>query len=629
MCGLAGLVDWTAAMAPDARERAVRTMTDQLEHRGPDDQGIWSDAVATLGHRRLAIIDLSPAGHQPMASACGRYVIAYNGEIYNHREIAEDLRAGGVSFRGHSDTEVLVEAIALWGVDRALQQAAGMFAFALWDCQGRTLLLARDRLGKKPLYWTSSAGRLVFASEMTALLKLETTPRDFDLDALCLYLRHANVPAPRSILQGVHKLEPGTMLVFTASDQAQEVRYWDIRHVAMDGLDDPFAGDADEAVDAVADALAVAVRERMVSDVPLGAFLSGGIDSSLVVALMQSQSRQPVNTFCISFDEEGWNEGDYARTVSEHLGTNHRELRLDPARAIDSLDTVVAHADEPFADASSIATYLVSKLAREHVTVALSGDGGDEIFAGYSRYAWTQQTWKRLSPWPWLLRHPVAAAMRGLSWSGGLGDSLGHYGAVMAEASPDGIYRHTLSAWNQPTRLACSGREPSGVIWDKSLKHDVPDLMTRMQVMDVAGFLHDDILTKVDRASMAVSLEARSPILDHRVVELAFRLPRAYMQKDGRGKWPLRQILDRHVPAHHFDRPKRGFSVPVGAWLRGPLKDWAAGLIDRGRIKQAGLFDPTELHKVWDRHQAGSNRWTNALWAVVMFEAWRDRHGFT
>lgn len=629
MCGLAGMVDWSATMAPDARERAVQAMSDALIHRGPDDSGIWSDDRATLGQRRLAIIDLSPAGHQPMVSACGRYVLSYNGEIYNHRTMADDLRADGLVFRGHSDTEILLEAIALWGVERALEQAAGMFAFALWDTHEGTMLLARDRLGKKPLYWTSAGGRLAFASEMTALLKLESTPRAIDRDALCLYLRHACVPAPRSILQGVHKLEPGTMLTFTASDQAQELRYWDIRTIAMNGLDAPTFGNDDDAVDSVADALGVAVRERMISDVPLGAFLSGGIDSSLIVALMQKESEQPVNTFCISFDEDGWNEGDYAKSVSEHLGTSHHELRLDPNRAIESLDTVVDHADEPFADASSIATYLVSKLAREHVTVALSGDGGDEIFAGYSRHAWTQQTWNRIAPWPRLLRRPVAALMRGLSWSGGLGDSLGHYGAVMGEATPDGIYRHTLSAWQEPTRLACRGREPAGPIWDSSLKRDVPDLMTRMQVIDVAGFLHDDILTKVDRASMAVSLEARSPILDHRVVELAFQLPRAIMQRDGRGKWPLRQILDRHVPSHHFDRPKRGFSVPVGYWLRGPLKDWAAQLIETRRIEEAGFFDPRELHKVWNRHQAGSNRWANALWTVVMFEAWRDRHGFT
>jgi asparagine synthase (glutamine-hydrolysing) len=627
MCGIAGMVDWTEVIMPDLRERSVRAMTDRLIHRGPDDEGIWSDDCATLGQRRLAILDLSPAGHQPMASACGRYVLSYNGEIYNHRVIANDLREAGVAFRGHSDTEILLEAIARWGIERALDQAAGMFAFALWDRQARTMVLARDRLGKKPLYWTGAGGRLTFASELTALLKVETTPRGIDRDALCLYLRHACVPAPRTILQGVHKLEPGTFLTFTASDQASETRYWDIRGIALQGLDDPFEGDETEAVDAVAAMLRKAVAERMIADVPLGAFLSGGIDSSLIVALMQEQSDQPVNTFCISFDEEGWNEGDFARAVSEHLGTRHHELRLDPTRAIDSLDAVIAHADEPLADASSIATYLVSRLAREEVTVALTGDGGDEIFAGYSRYAWTQQTWNRLAPWPRTLRRPVAAAMRGISWSGGRGDSLGHYGAVLGAATPDGIYRHTLSAWRDPASLVTSGREPSGPIWDTSLARDIPDLMTRMQVMDIAGFLHDDILTKVDRASMAVSLEARSPILDHRVVELAFRLPRDLMQKDGAGKWPLRQILHRHVPAEHFDRPKRGFSVPVGFWLRGPLKAWAQERLDANRIREAGFFDPRALGKVWDRHQAGSNRWANALWTVVMFEAWRDHHG--
>ncbi|MDA0219558.1 MAG: asparagine synthase (glutamine-hydrolyzing) [Proteobacteria bacterium] len=626
MCGLAGIVDWNGRQAPGAVRAAVMAMTDRLAHRGPDDTGLWSDGIATLGQRRLAVIDLSAAGHQPMLTPDGRYAIVYNGEIYNHLEMAAELAATGFQPLGHSDTEILLGAIAAYGLEGALERAAGMFALALWDGERREMTLARDRLGKKPLYWTSAGGRLAFASELTALMGLDTTPRRIDEDALVLYLRHGAVPAPRTILAGVHKLEPGTALVFAAHDRADERRYWDLREIAIDGAMEPFEGSAQEADDRLEALLDTAVRQRMIADVPLGIFVSGGIDSSLIAALMARASSRPVKSFTIAFDEDGWDEGPHARAVAGHLGLEHRELRVDPAGVPAMAETVAGLFDEPFADASMVPTWLVSRMAREEVTVAVGGDGGDELFAGYSRYPWVLDTWSRLRPWPRPLRTLGAGLLQRAPLGGDLGRKLHHYGAMVDATGTDDLYRRTISACKDPARIARRGREPRGLIWDATLRSDLSDPLARLQLMDGATFLPDTILTKVDRASMAVSLEVRAPLLDHRVAEFAFSLPRSMLLAGGQGKLPLRRLLDRHVPPELTHRPKQGFSPPVGAWLRGPLRGWAGELLARRRIEESGLLDAGAVETLWQQHQSGGWHHANALWAIAMFEHWRGKH---
>lgn len=626
MCGLAGIVDWSGRLDPHAVRVEVAAMADRLAHRGPDDAGLWSDGTATLGHRRLAIIDLSAAGHQPMLSADSSLALAYNGEIYNHRDIALDLEATGFRPRGHSDTEILLAAIERFGLEGALERAAGMFAFALWDTKRRELTLCRDRLGKKPLYWTSAGGRLAFASELTALLTLETTPRRIDEDALVLYLRHACVPAPRTILQGVHKLEPGTALVFRAHDSADERRWWELREVAIRGAENPFEGDQQEAADELGRLLETAVAERMIADVPFGVFVSGGIDSSLVAALMAKQSTQPIKSFTIAFDEPRWDEGPHARAVADHLGLDHRELRLKPEVALDLVDEVARRFDEPFADASMLPTFLVSRMAREEVTVALAGDGGDELFAGYSRYPWILDTWDRLRPWPHPLRCLAAGLLARAPVGGATGTALHHYGALVDARGTDDLYRRVVSAWRAPRRAARGGREPRGMVWDGNLALQLDDPLARLQAMDAATFLPDDILTKVDRASMAVSLEVRAPLLDHRVAEFAFRLPRSMLLDEGKGKLILRNLLARHVPPNLTERPKQGFSPPVGDWLRGPLRQWAGRLFDPARLDREGLLDARAVTRLWQQHLSGGWHHANALWAVAMFETWRETH---
>ncbi|MBN33487.1 MAG: asparagine synthase (glutamine-hydrolyzing) [Rhodospirillaceae bacterium] len=626
MCGLAGLIDWSGATAPEARERAVQAMNDRLRHRGPDDEGLWSDDVATLGQRRLSILDLSPAGHQPMASACDRYVITYNGEIYNHRDLIADLEDTGVTFRGHSDTEILVEACARWGVEWTLDRVAGMFAFALWDREQRTLVLARDRLGKKPLYWTSAGGRLAFASELTALTLLPATPRRIDRDALCLYLRHASVPAPRTILEGVHKLEPGTTLTFRAHDQAVARCYWSVRQIAAAGAEDPYTGTTADALVELDGLIDRAVAERLIADVPVGVFVSGGIDSSLVAARMARAASSPVRSFTIAFDDGPWNEGPYARAVCEHLGTDHTEFTLPSSAVLEHVDAVSGIFDEPFADASGIPTHLVSRLAREHVTVALAGDGGDELFAGYSRYPWILDAEARFRRWPRPLRAMAANVLGVVPLSGALGTKVHHYAGLIDARGTDDLYRRVVSAWRQPLWGIAEGREPRGLVWDHSMERDIPDPLARMQAMDAATFLSDDILTKVDRASMAVSLEVRTPMLDHRIAEFAFRLPRWMLLDEGRGKLPLRTLLAEDVPPELTERPKQGFSPPVGDWLRGPLRDWAGDLLASSRLDDSGLLNSRAVQALWRQHESGGWHHANALWAVVMFERWRETH---
>lgn len=631
MCGIAGVL---GTSLPNIEPR-LEAMAGTLRHRGPDAGGIWADAAAGIGlaHRRLSIIDLSPHGAQPMASASGRFVLCYNGEIYNHGDLRRELAAvRRIDWRGHSDTEVLVEAIAEWGVDEALARSNGMFAFAVWDREARRLTLARDRVGEKPLY-VGRVGRLIaFASEIKALRTLPGWQQTVDADALGALLRFGYVPALRSIHPGIFKLPAGSSVSFTPGDAAapfgpdefvSRIRpYWNLSSVATAGTAEPFPGSVDDAAAALEPLLADAVARRMEADVPVGALLSGGVDSSLVAALMQRASSRPVRTFTIGFDEARFDEAHHARRVAAHLGTNHTELRLTPGQALDIIPRLPEVYDEPFADPSQIPTLLVSAIAREHVTVALSGDGGDELFFGYGRYADALAIWGRIGGWPVRFRGGLAAGLRGVGrlMGGSFGFRLRRFGRRIDAADFDAYYANLLSLALVPT--AARG-------WPRTLPADpaIPAALTdpalRMMFADQRTYLPDDILVKTDRASMTASLELRAPLLDHRVVEFAWRLPET-CRCDGRiGKAVLRRLLYRYVPQEIVDRPKQGFEIPLDGWLRGPLRDWMLDLLDPAVLRREGLIDPEAVSVLVADHLAGRGRNGFALWPVLMFEAWR------
>ncbi len=652
MCGLCGFLlesDGAAASQAGGAVRAaggfeavLRRMNDRIAHRGPDGDGLWADEAAGvgLGHRRLAIVELSPLGRQPMDSADGRWVIVYNGEIYNFQDLRAELATAGHRFRGQSDTEVLVEACAAWGVERTVRRLVGIFAFALWDRRERRLFLVRDPLGVKPLYWTRQNGVLLFGSQPKALLAHPAFTAGLNRDALAAYLRFSYVPAPHSIFQGVRKLEPGRILTVTPGAEPEETVYWDVGTVVRDGLADPLALSDAEATDALESLLSDAVGRQMMADVPLGAFLSGGVDSSAVVALMQRHSDRPVRTFTIGFREGGYNEADAARAVATHIGTDHTELVVEPRHALDTIPHLPEWYDEPFADASQIPTVLISQLTRGSVTVALSGDGGDELFAGYNRYLWGDSVWRRMAPLPGGLRRTAAGmigAMPPAGWDAlfGLlpegrrprqpGDKLHKLAGVLAARDPDALYRRLVSHWTDPDAAVRGGREPRGLVWDPAVAAAVPGFVARMQYLDSATYLPDDILAKVDRASMGVGLEARVPLLDHRVVEFAWRVPMAQKIRNGQGKWLLRQMLYRHVPKALIERPKSGFAVPLDAWLRGPLRAWAEDLLSETTLRSEGFFDPETIRACWREHLSGSRNNQQKLWNVLMFQAW-TRH---
>ena len=641
MCGIAGFWDFAATTTADELRRLTCAMSDSLHHRGPDDGGVWLDEMAGLGlgQRRLSIVDLSPAGRQPMVSACGRFVIVYNGEVYSHEEMRPALTARGVAFRGHSDTEVILEAAAVWGVEATVKRLIGMFAIALWDRRERTLTLIRDRLGIKPLYWRLEGGRLLFGSELKALRADASWRPEVDQEAVSSYLRHNYVPAPRTIYQGVRKLEPGRILTFRAGAEPEENQYWDARAVARAGMAAPFALSDRELTDQLEALLKDAVGRRMIADVPLGAFLSGGIDSSLVVALMQAQSAGRVRSFSIGFEEAGYDEAPHAKAVAAYLGTEHTELYVSSAHALETIPRLAEWYDEPFADSSQIPTFLVSEMTRRHVKVALSGDGGDELFAGYNRYFLGAALWRKLGWIPGPLRRGAAwliDAVPAAGWDrlaaflprrlapAQVGDKAKKFADILGLADAGAVYRRLVSQWEQPERLLPGVTEPRGPLWDETLAREFPDLVTRMQVLDILTYLPDDILTKVDRASMAVALEARVPILDHRVVEFAARLPQAARFRDGQGKWLLRQILDRHVPRTLIERPKMGFGVPIDSWLRGPLRDWSESLLDPGSLSEAGL-DSVPILACWKEHLSGSRNWQYRIWTILMLQSWRQR----
>lgn len=643
MCGFTGYLASNKQAFESTADPTLRQMAQAIVHRGPDSDGYWTDPAAGIGlaHRRLAIVDLSPAGAQPMASGSGRYVIAFNGEIYNHLRLRQMLKSEGrvgVAWRGHSDTETLLAGFDAWGIEGTLQRSIGMFAIALWDRQTRVLTLARDRLGEKPLYygWQGqlSAAAFVFGSELSALRRHPAFAADINRDALALYMRHNCIGGSHSIYTGIHKLPPGHLLTVSAAAPEPILRqWWSGAAVAEQGVAQPFAGTPDQAVDAMEALLRDAVAQQMMADVPLGAFLSGGIDSSTVVALMQAQSSRPVRTFSIGFHEEGYNEAEHARAVAKHLGTDHTELYVTPEQALDVIPKLPTLYSEPFADSSQIPTFLVSQLARQHVTVSLSGDAGDELFCGYTRYQMTADLWGKVSRLPRPLRQLAAGLITAVppaAWDklGGVfsmsrvGDKLHKGAALLGNRNVADLYRGMVSHWPDPASVVLGATEPATLLAGAGpALHGLGDV-ERMMALDMLSYLPDDILAKVDRAAMGVSLETRVPMLDHRVVEFAWSLPLAYKMRGGMTKWPLRQVLYRHVPRELVERPKMGFGVPIDHWLRGPLRDWAEDLLDEARLRREGYFHPAPIRQKWAEHLSGARNWQHHLWNVLMFQAW-------
>jgi len=610
-------------------EALGRRMGDAIAHRGPDDHGTWVDVAAglVLSHRRLSILDLGPEGHQPMASADGRWVIAFNGEIYNHRVLRAELETLGHRFRGHSDTEVLLAAIVQWGVQATLERGNGMLAFAAWDRHQRTLWLARDRVGKKPLYYGwANDGTLVFGSELSALRAHPALRAEVDPDALALLLRLDYIPAPHSILRGVHKLPAGSLLRLDRQALASRAaghapqHWWDARQQQEAAIARGFDGDENAALDTLDALLRDAVSLRMEADVPLGAFLSGGTDSSLVTALMQAQSSRAVRSFSIGFDNAVHDESAHAAAVARHLGTDHVELRADGHAALDLVPHLAAMFDEPFADSSQLPTALLCRLARRHVTVALSGDGGDELFFGYGRYLRALRNDARLS---WLPRRLLAR----LAGNPGERSRLGGLAALRGELAATGLQQVALqrvSRWRQPERVVRGARRaPTAYDAPHALLGNGTDA-DQLMALDFACYLPEDILAKVDRASMAVALEARAPMLDWRVADFAWSLPMTMKYRDGRLKYLPKRLLQRYLPADLVHRPKSGFGAPVGDWLRGPLRDWAEAQLDERRLREEGHFDPAPVRAIWREFQSGQRKWHTHLWGVLMFQAWRE-----
>jgi asparagine synthase (glutamine-hydrolysing) len=652
MCGFAGFYGGPTSREAGEARRLLQRMAGSIRHRGPDHSAVWSDSEAgiALAHDRLAIVDLTPAGNQPMESATGRYVTVYNGEIYNHMAVRKALAAEnfGFDWRGHSDTETLLAAIEAWGVAGALERAIGMFAFALWDRSEKRLILARDRLGEKPLYygWQGSGANasFLFGSELKALAVHPAFEGEVDRRALSLYMRHNYVPAPWSIYRGIAKLAPGSYLTLAAGAREPVVTaYWSGLDVARDGVADPLRLSPGEAVDELEKLLLDAVGQQMMADVPLGAFLSGGIDSSTVVALMQARSSRPVKTFTIGFNEKDYNEAEHAKAVARHLGTDHTELYVTPGQAQSVIPLLPAIYDEPFADSSQVPTRLVSELARRHVTVSLSGDAGDELFGGYNRYIMTQRLWRKLAAVPRPRRRAAAAALTSFSpstWNkvaGAVqpllpararmavpGDKIHKGAGVLASGSAGDLYHGLVSLWRDPASVVIGGEEPPTLLTGNRPPLEGLDEIERMMALDMLTYLPDDILAKVDRAAMSVSLETRVPFLDHRVVEFAWRLPLDCKLRGGETKWALRQVLYRYVPREIIERPKMGFGIPIGDWLRGPLRDWAEALLSPSRLASEGYFRPEPIRRIWAEHLKGNVNMQYLLWCVLMFQAWLD-----
>lgn len=653
MCGIAGFIETTGLSPTGEWSTILRLMGDAIRHRGPDDSGVWLDEQAGIGlmHRRLSVLDLSPSGHQPMMSPSGRFVGVFNGEIYNHLKLRTELTSrnslvgsGNVLWAGHSDTETLMAGVEAWGIEATLKKCVGMFAIALWDRANQTLTLARDRLGEKPLYYGWQGNTFLFGSELKALKAHPAFSPVIDRSALALFMAHSTVPAPYSIYKNIFKLLPGSLLtVSLRNHSAQPQQYWDARKIISDGLMQPYRGSPAEAVDDLDKLLHTAVAQQMVADVPLGAFLSGGVDSSAVVALMQAQSARPVRTFTIGFNETGYNEAEHAKAVAKHLGTDHAELYVSSQQALDVIPRLPELYCEPFADSSQIPTFLVSMLARQHVTVSLSGDGGDELFGGYNRYLMGQRLWSKLSCLPVALRRKFASLITAVppnSWNrfcepfqgllsrglmqANIGDKLHKGAAVMVARSASELYRSLNTCWPQSSNVVVGAAELQALLTNIDLQPKTDNFIHQMMAVDLLTFLPDDILTKVDRAAMGVSLESRIPLLDHRIVEFAWRLPLDYKLREGVGKWPLRQVLYKYVPKELIERPKMGFGVPITTWLRGPMRDWAEDLLNESRLKREGYFNSVLVRQKWAEHLSGQRNWQAQLWNVLMFQTWLE-----
>jgi asparagine synthase (glutamine-hydrolysing) len=646
MCGITGCF----TSAPDGKGElsfVVSRMSDQLVHRGPDDCGIWVDQEAgvALGHRRLAILDLSADGHQPMHSESGRYVIVFNGEVYNFEELRCELEPAGHCLRGRSDTEVMLAAMEEWGLEHALTRFNGMFALAVWDRKVRRLELARDRLGEKPLYYGWMGKSFLFGSELKALAVHPDFTAEIDRNSLAMYLKYSCVPATRSIYRGIRKLPPGTRVTLRLSEPGslpQPVSYWSAAEVTRRGLDDPYRGSAECAIAELDELLRDAIKMRMVADVPLGAFLSGGVDSSAIVALMQRLSASPVKTFSIGFRESAHNEAENAAAVAHHLGTEHREFYVSPEEAMQVIPKLPSIYDEPFADSSQIPTHIVARLARQHVTVSLSGDGGDELFGGYKRYFTWGNLFEKVAWLPWSVRRTAARGLRSLSaaqWNDFashlcsiagvdfLGDKLHRLGNLMAAEDTTSRYEAIVSACEAPNSLVLGGETEEFPAHRRFVEADSADFRQQMMFLDTVSYLPDDILVKVDRATMAVALEARVPYLDHRIVEFAARLPLQLKIYRGRSKWILRRVLHRYVPKELIERPKKGFSLPIGSWLRGPLREWAEDLLTENRLNREGFFNARAVGTLWKEHLSAQRDLEHPIWSILMFQAWLAEWG--
>jgi asparagine synthase (glutamine-hydrolysing) len=648
MCGIAGFLSkGLKDLSQRDSEKILLQMGQNISSRGPDDCGAWLDLDVGVGlsHRRLSVVELSVAGHQPMLSPSSRYAIVFNGEIYNHNRIRDEINQtkGSVAWIGQSDTETLLAGFDTWGIDKTIEKCIGMFAFAVWDASEQLLTLARDRLGEKPLYYWHDVSRkniFLFASELKALKAHPAFPAKVNRNSLSLFMRHGYIPAPYSIYEDVFKLEPGCILRISSLDHEPVLtKYWDLIATARNGKKNPFKGSPIEAVDALELLAKDAVRQQMIADVSLGAFLSGGVDSSTVVSLMQAQSTKAIKTFTIGFEEKEFNEAVHAKAVAQYLGTEHTELYVTPTQAMEVIPKLPSLYCEPFADSSQIPTFLVSQLAKQHVTVSLSGDAGDELFCGYNRYKLTEKLWGNISLAPAPVRElfskcitsiapttwdKLGRLLPGLSNYPFLGDKM-HKGAkVLASRSMVQLYLGMVSQTVNPTHWVINGREPPTKLIGNS-----PSLMEfggveQMMLLDALSYLPDDILVKLDRATMGVSLEARAPFLDHRIVEFAETLPLEYKLHDSQTKWPLRQLLYKYVPKELIDRPKMGFGVPIGDWLRGPLREWAEELLSEARLIREGFFYPHIIRSKWAEHLSGSRNWQSQIWTVLMFQAWLE-----
>ena len=659
MCGIAGIVEIDRCADDSALQSIIDGMTATLRHRGPDDQGTWIEGGAALGHRRLSIIDLSAHGHQPMVSASGRFVMVYNGEIYNFRILRKELAAKGHEFHGHSDSEVLLAAIESWGLERALRRSTGMFALAVWDRKERALSLCRDRLGEKPLYYGFGGSRLLFASELKALRSVPDWQATIDKNSLALFIRHGYVPCPYSIYSGIFKLLPGCLVHISEAALRARWRispfassrstggvinpelYWSAQEVAEHGSENLRVGPAREIVDELESLLTSAVAGQMVADVPLGALLSGGIDSTTIVALMQSQSPGRIKTFTIGFDEAHYNEAQYAKSVAQHLGTDHTEMYVTSQDAMDVIPELTTIYDEPFADSSQIPTLLVSKLARSQVTVSLSGDGGDELFGGYNRYLLGQSIWRTIGWLPADLRKMAAIGLGRLPprvWmvlfefinkvlpirmrQANPADKMQKALEILGVSSEEELYLGIVSMWKQPLEIVPGAEQSPNFLTDRSITSGLSDFRQKMMLLDTLSYLPGDILTKVDRASMSESLELRVPFLDHRVVEFAWSVPTRFKIRRGTSKWLLRQVLQKYVPAELIDRPKMGFGVPIDTWLRGPLMDWADDLLSTDTLRKTGYLSQDPILKKWHEHKSGQRNWQYYLWNILVFQSW-------